>query len=154
MAKVRTNFNPAKKDLKRFKREAGINLQKTYDTEVLREIAGGRSPVDGKRLKRYSESYRDRIRRGGGDFSSKKRSPVNMYLSGEMIKSFFVKIIRNGLSIGFDNELADIHNRQGAGKSKVIRRLLPTKKGEQFSRSIRKRVREVLTQTANKIFKR
>lgn len=72
---------------------------------------------------------------------SKKISPVNLRLSGGLHKSLFAKTT-GGLNsayrlvVGFTDKLADIHNRQGAGKSKVKRRLLPTKSGEQFNRRI------------------
>ena len=39
--------------------------------------------------------------------------------------------------VGFSNFLADIHNRLGASKKKVIRRMLPTNKGETFNLNIR-----------------
>jgi len=56
------------------------------------------------------------------------------------------------LQIGFDNELFDIHNNKGAGKSKTIRRMLPTEQGETFNRSITLRIREVVNAVAKKIF--
>ena len=83
----------------------------------------------------------------------KKVSPVNLKLTGEMLKSMFVRPIQRGLLIGFDNKLADIHNRLGAGKKKVIRRLLPTNDGESFNRSITNKLNEVLDKLAKQIFK-
>lgn len=72
---------------------------------------------------------------------AKRISPVNLRLSGKLHRSLFVttaggikKSFR--LRIGFKNKLADIHNRQGAGKSKVVRRLLPTEFNESFNRRI------------------
>ena len=66
----------------------------------------------------------------------KRRSPVNLTLSGQLLDSIFSKITKEGLVIGFKDKLADIHNRQGASKKKVVRRILPTQKGEKFSRVI------------------
>ena len=79
---------------------------------------------------------------------------VHNGLTGGLIKSLRVKIVKRGLLISFDNFLADIHNRLGAGKSQVIRRMLPTEDGETFNRSITTRVTEVLNQVAKNIFKR
>lgn len=150
---AKTNFKPGIAQIKKFKKTAGKALINVYKKEIISEIEGGRSPIDGQgRFVKYSDSYKKQIK--AGRYKGKKPRPVNLKLTGDLLKSLFVKLIRGGFRIGFDNELADIHNKQGAGKSKTIRRMLPTNKGEQFNRSIRKRVREVLTQTANKIFKR
>tara|TARA_R110000851_G_scaffold114211_1_gene239288 strand:- start:2233 stop:2820 length:588 start_codon:yes stop_codon:yes gene_type:complete len=83
----------------------------------------------------------------------KKVRPVNLTLTGKLLKSLFVKVLKNSVVIGFDNKLANIHNKEGAGKSKVIRRMLPTNKGEKFSRSITIRLSEALTKVARGIFK-
>lgn len=76
-----------------------------------------------------------------GASPTKKVSPVNLRYSGGLHKSLNVKTAGGFLSnfrlvVRFKNKLADIHNRKGAGKSKVIRRLLPTKNGEKFNRRI------------------
>ena len=69
---------------------------------------------------------------------TKQIRPVNLRLSGGLHKS--LKIFTRGgflrnfrLIFLFKSRLADIHDRRGAGKSKVIRRLLPTRRGEQFN---------------------
>jgi len=68
----------------------------------------------------------------------KQISPVNLRYSGKLHRSLKVftsgGFLRNFRMITeFRNKLADIHNRLGAGKSKAIRRLLPTRKGERFN---------------------
>lgn len=72
---------------------------------------------------------------------TKQISPVNLRLTGELHRD--LKVFTSGgflrsfrLVARFKNKLADIHNRRGAGKSKVVRRLLPTKNGEQFNKRI------------------
>jgi phage gpG-like protein len=87
------------------------------------------------------------------EFRDKKVSPVNLKLTGKLLSSFFTKL-KNAttLVIGFDNELADIHNRQGAGKSKVVRRMLPFK-GERFNANIRRKVRDAAKKAFPKAFR-
>lgn len=70
----------------------------------------------------------------------KRLSPVNLKLSGQMLSSLIVRKIGGGMTkrieILFDDEVATYHNKLGAGKSKVKRRLLPTESGEKFNRRI------------------
>ena len=149
---------------KRFKTlEALKNTRKVFNPLVeqfivplLKEIIRkGLSPVQGEgRFKKYSKSYLKAIEGSQGDFKSKKKSPVNLTLSGDMLKETKVKKTENGLILSIDHWLADIHNRQGAGKSKVIRRLLPTESGETFTREITKRLREALLQAVKIITRR
>lgn len=72
---------------------------------------------------------------------TKQIGPVNLRLSGKLHKSLKVFTTGGFLSsfrmlVQFRNKLADIHNRRGAGKSKVVRRLLPTRRGENFNKRI------------------
>jgi hypothetical protein len=95
------------------------------------------------------------------DFKNKQKptkriSPVNLRLSGGLHRSLFSKTTGGVTSaykliIGFADKLADIHNRQGAGKSKVKRRLLPTKSGEQFNRRITSTMLTELKKAAAKV---
>lgn len=100
-------------------------------------IKKGISPVKGVagRFQKYSEAYRNRF--GRGELSGKKKSPVNMTVSGEMLDSFHLSFENNRIYLKShgrrNNELIVIHNTKGAGKSKVIRRMLPTNKGEEFT---------------------
>ena len=87
---------------------------------------------------------------------TKKVSPVNLRLSGALHKSLRVfskgNIFRSfRLVVQFKNRLADIHNRLGAGKSKVIRRLLPTNPNERFNRKIEGEVISQLSLAADKV---
>ena len=155
MAKVKTNFKDAEKLIQKFKDTAKKPVAAIYKKEIIFELEGGRSPVQGiNRLPQYSPSYKDQIKKGRFTKFAKRIRPVNLKLSGKLHKSIFTKFRRNIIQIGFDSELAAIHNNLGAGKSKAIRRMLPTNDGETFKRSIELKVREVLTQIANKIFKR
>lgn len=140
--------------IERFKQQAFKKLAVKYEESIRKDIDGGRSPVKGKgRFQKYSDSYRQAIDSGRYSEYSKRKRPVNMKLSGDMMKSFSARAFRDRILIKFDSFLADIHNRRGAGKSKTVRRLLPTRSGETFNQSIQRDVREVLTRLANKIFK-
>jgi hypothetical protein len=50
----------------------------------------------------------------------------------------------NGVAwVGFADKKAIYHDKLGAGKSKVIRRLLPTRQGEKFISNIDKDIRNL-----------
>lgn len=122
--------------------------------EIKDQIQRGISPVAGiGRFQKYSTSYRDAIKSGKGDASKKsgKVSPVNMTLSGEMLDSLNAKRSGTKLKIGFKDKKAAFHNDQGAGKSKVIRRLLPTDDGEKFNAKLLQNIREVVKRIFIKI---
>lgn len=132
---------------KRFQKEIPDLLEKEI---VDRSIKKGISPVKGqRRFQKYSNSYRRSIK-DGRIKGKNKISPVNMIVTGTMLKSFFVRPFRNGVKIGFLDPLAVIHNDLGASVRKVIRRLLPTKPNEEFNRSIfinlRRTLRKIIRQ--------
>lgn len=110
---------------------------------IFRNVKGRVIPieVENKKIKQSKE------------FRDKKVSPVNLKLTGKLLSSFFIRL-KNAttLIIGFDNELADIHNRQGAGKSKVVRRMLPSK-GERFNASITRKIRDAARRAFPKAFR-
>ena len=154
MAKVRTDFKDAKKQIEEFRRKSKPELRKVLKEEIVGSIERGVSPVKGfGRFPTYSSSYKDAIDSGRYRQFSKRKRPVNLKLTGQLLKSFFVRISKRGIQLGFDNKLADIHNNRGAGKSKTVRRMLPTQEGEDFNRSITIRIREVLSRVAKNIFK-
>lgn len=78
-------------------------------------------------------------------FPNKKKSPVNLYATGEMMDSLNLTAqgARNYALIGFTDKKAKYHNDLGAGKSKVIRRLLPTGTGEKFIPNIDKSIKDL-----------
>jgi hypothetical protein len=105
-------------------------------------IKKGISPVKGfaGRFEKYSDSYKKKF--GKGELKSKKKSPVNLTATGEMLNSLYIKQEGNKLFVmskgARNNKLLDIHNTKGASRKKVIRRLLPTNQGEEFSPRINK----------------
>lgn len=180
MSEVKVDFSQAFSQIDKFAqfgvKQAAIELEK----QVIREISEGRSPVKraGGRFKKYSDSYKQQIKgevtfrkingrivpirpKKGSRLDNEitklkngKVSPVNLKLSGDLLRSVFsTPITRNKIRFGFDNFLADIHNRQGAGKSKVVRRMLPTKPGETFTDNILIAVGIRLKRLANRVFR-
>lgn len=153
MSNVKVDFRDAKKQIQKYKKVAAREVAKTLEVEIVTSISRGISPVKGEgRFNKYSDSYTKQIKAGTYG-ESKRIRPVNLKLTGDLLRSLIVKATKKGISVIFDNKLADIHNRVGAGKSKAIRRMLPTQRGEEFSRSITMRLREVLNRVAISIFK-
>jgi phage gpG-like protein len=151
--KVKVNLSGAVKDVEKWRSSAQKIVADRLPDEIIRNISAGVSPVRGKKFKKYSDSYKDAIRSGVYSKDGKARSPVNLKLTGKLHESIFIDIRGNKIIVGFKNALADIHNRLGAGKSKTVRRMLPTEKGEQFNKSITLSIREFLETAASKIFR-
>jgi len=126
---------------------------------IIKDMIKGISPVNhGGKYKKYSDSYKQEIR----DKRSKKIrlasptksiSPVNLRLSGGMHNSLKSFMKGKVLVVQFKSFLADIHNRLGAGKSRVKRRLLPTNSGEKFNRNINKVILSELKKSIDKVAK-
>ena len=104
---------------------------------IISEISQGRSPVFGKQFKQYSTEYA-KIKGG--------RKPVDMNLSGDMLKSLEVKPKGNSFIVRFKSKIAKFHNETG----RVIRRLLPSKNGERFKKSIEKEIFKALELASKK----
>ena len=104
--------------------------------EIKDHVKSGKSPVKGKLFKQYSTSYANR-KKGG------QRKPVTMSDTGDMLKDLKVTATRSSFRILWDNKIADIHNRLGAGRSKVIRRLLPNS-GESFAVGLMNKINKAI----------
>ncbi len=138
--KIKKDLRQLKKHIKGVQKEfSRSSLKKIKIAIIDRTILRGISPVKGEgKFQKYSTSYKESIRAGRLPVP-KNISPVNLKLSFTMLESFFIKFKfgkKARIVMGFDDFLADIHNRLGAGKSKVIRRMLPNRTGEEFNRSI------------------
>ena len=122
-----------------------------FKQELLDSMNRGVSPVEGQgRWQDYSDSYKNQI---GGRFKSssgrivkkefgskfakfgKTVRPVNLKLSGGLQRSLRVLNTVKGFRVEFNSPLADIHDRLGAGRKRVKRRLLP-RGNERFSRAL------------------
>jgi hypothetical protein len=125
---------------RRWASECAVEVKKL----VLSEIASGTSPVLHKKaFKEYSALYKKQIKKAKGLFSAKKIKPVNLKLSGEMLDSAKSEAGRDYFTTTFTSEIAEYHNNKGAGKSKVIRRMLPIK-GERFNLRISTKIEKIL----------
>jgi hypothetical protein len=144
--------------------------------DILDDLSAGVSPVEGEKWKKYSESYKSVIRgqktfrkKGGKVFVKnepdeaflaiarlfgKSIAPVNLKLSGELWKSLKVNIQQSKIIIAFTDFLAEIHNNLGAGKSRTIRKLLPTEAGEKLNSRIMQGIIERLQIAVDTVVKR
>lgn len=114
------------------------NWQKDAPPKIIKNIkdtiARGNSPVKGNgRFVEYSTSYKSAITKGR--HGSKKLRPVNLTLTGKMMKTLINRNTQGGFVIFFTSKLAKIHSKDGAGKSKTIRKIMPQDK-EVFKKSI------------------
>lgn len=82
----------------------------------------------------------------------KRKSPVSMSLSGDMLKSLKVKKrFLDGISIQITDKKSEYHNE---GNNKLPRRALLPKEGEEFSRLIQQKIRKALEKAVNQVFRR
>ena len=146
MAKLRikkNNLDLFKKQARQdIRRKARRILPEIIEKAIIDDsILKGKSPVQGGgRFKRYSESYRKAIRNGRLTFG-KSVTPVNMKLTGEMIKSFYVRATPLGFKLGFTDIKAVWHDL-GLGNLPV-RKLLPGI-GEKFNRRINRSLQNAI----------
>lgn len=99
-------------------------------------IQRGNSPVTGfGRYVAYSPTYKSAILAGRYSQYSKKLRPVNLTLTGKMMRSLIHRRTQKGFTIYFTSKLARIHSQLGAGKSKTIRKVMPSG-SERFKESV------------------
>jgi len=150
--RVRTDFSKAFAKLDLAPKVIAEQTAPVYKSAILKEIQRGVSPVRGEgAFKVYSPSYKKAIRAGRA-YPKTSIRPVNLTVSGQLLNSYYDRVTNGKLLIGFDDDLFDIHNRRGAGKSKVKRRMLPTESGERFNRAITQKVQRKLTSIISKLF--
>ena len=126
--------------------------KRAVEASIVEEMVQGRSPVKGKKWKKYSASYAKKKRGNESD-----TTPVDMTVTGDLIKSLKLIKQRNGeFIVKFKGQavLARYHDFSGAGKSKVIRRLLPRESGEEFKRSIQKVIDLMITVAVFRVISR
>jgi hypothetical protein len=108
-------------------------------------IYHGISPVAGKKFKQYSNSYAE---------LKGKKAPVDMTVTGDMLDSLEVKVDSEKLVVEFTSPIAKYHDIDGAGKSKIIRRLLPKQGSERFRSDIVKAIKEFVTKAIDRVVKK
>ncbi len=117
-------------------------MKRTLADRIVETITSGISPVTGKKFKGYSNKYA--IFKG-------RKEPVDMVLSGNMLESLnVVSSGTNSVDISMDSPIAVFHNDLGAGTSRVIRRLLPSREGEEFTRALQNRINKAINQIVSK----
>lgn len=153
MAKVKVNFNDLKQKVKEFQRAVTDISKETLKVAIIdNSILLGISPVEGQgKFAKYSEMYKGQIRKGVYKKDGKNISPVNLKLSGQMLDSFFVKKSEKGLKVGFSDEKAYEHTVRGVGFNKTKRKMLPVGPGEDFKRTIKKEIVDVVRKAVDRI---
>ena len=151
---IRKGFK--EKIIQLLQKQATDNIQAAIDEwrpeaiEILKEelndhMDRGVSPVEGggggtsgsPRYEKYSPSYQKQIK--DGVHGSKKVRPVNLKLTGKMRNSLRFDKLQYGIRIKYTDEKFEIHNFLGAGKSHVIRPILPLG-NQRFTRKIEQRL--------------
>ncbi len=83
-------------------------LRRKIEPAVVGRIENGLSPVEGfGKYQKYSDSYK---RSKKFRDANKSPRPVNLKLTGRMLKTFFTNITLKGLSIGFRSPTAKYHD--------------------------------------------
>jgi len=169
MAKIRVS----QKDFsKRFQRELSKEIDKRLKKaeskwkkpaiELLKDelkanYSIGESPVEGggnqtgakQKFAKYSDSYKKQIKSGRFSEFSKRITPVNLKLSGKMLNSLKDRSTAKGIVLWFTSPIAKYHNDLGAGKSKVIRKMVPDD-GQKLRTSIRLKLQKLFTDKIDK----
>jgi len=129
--------------------------------EIIDNILSGISPVKGqKRFAKYTPRYKSAIRKGkvrsrGERVRGKSISPVNLKATGTLLNSLTCKVQGDRIKIAFTDFVAEFHNVTGpAGRKDKIRRMLPTKKGEEFNISIQITLSKMLDRLVKRTTKR
>ena len=148
---VKVNINIDKKirgalEQKRTKERVGNQVI----NDMKASLAKGISPVRGER--RFP-AYKD-PKRYPRDL--KPRRPVNLYLSGDMLAALkFKPLSGTGVSIGItDREQARKAKAHQTGDGVPKRRFVPTEKGEEFTVTITRRLRDLYASIIYDIIKR
>ena len=153
--KIKVDTSLLKEKYEKFKEEALKDISQNIGSYIKDSIGAGISPVGKlKDFKKYSKSYTKAIAKTGGFDVNKNASPVNLTLTGKLINSLKIVLGSDRINIRFDNEKFIYHNNEGAGKSKVKRRMLPTEQGEKFNKQITTSIKESLSRVIQKIFTR
>jgi hypothetical protein len=168
-AKIKSKLlkNTSILDLPAIKKEFARSAKNRIRNTIKSEIAKGKTvvsqrkadpkntndkgaPKGGVRFQKYSNSYKERM--GRGDLASKTARPVNMKVTGKMMNSLKQRVTSDSLVLWFSDKKAEYHNKLGAGKSKVIRRILPSQE-ESFTPIIRKRLVKILERAIRRVAK-
>lgn len=144
--KVKTNIKSVMKITERVKESFKVEMTTgSIGLEFVKAIQNlikkGISPVEGfGRFQRYSDSYRNSIRNKSID--KKTVSPVNLFLTGEMLESLRAIRKNDKVFVEFTDEKARYH--QDGSDKMPMRRVLPEKRGEKFTKRVQQLIMKAL----------
>lgn len=142
---VKVDFSGIIKDLKKVEERFYKILEAKIEEEVKSLIGKGLSPVKGQgRYKKYSKSYVKQM--GKGKLKDKKPRPVNLKATGNLYKAFVVKNKGDRLVVSLDERKAPY-----AKFVHELRKILPTEKGDKFTRALNTILRESLREAVRQV---
>lgn len=139
-----------------------------YSKSYLEAITGKRIDKDGKAQKiktratsqgansplRFNKSGKSRkssaVTNSLESRYGKKKSPVNLKLTGEMHESIKTMKTKNGVEVYFTDKKAQWHNDGVPENNLPARRILPNKQGEEFNLNIWRRIMKVIQEAIKK----
>ena len=154
--KVTKSFKTLKKFVPNVKKEFTEDVAVKLKKEIIGQMEKGKSPVRGKRWKKYAESYIKHITRYLSAFG-KRTKPVNLKVSGQLHESLEADpdIKRGSVTFEFTDPVAVYHDRQGVRRKtggtlgKVKRRMLPRRR-EKFNLYLTKVINEILKKASRR----
>lgn len=150
MSKVNINieFN---KVFKKIEKDIKKSFLKDIKSMFVSFIKKGISPVSGRgRFQDYSQSYKEQIRNNRYRSFGKRLRPINLTLSGKMLRSLKVRPTSKGITLFFSDKKADYHNK---GMGNLPRRALMPFKNEKLSRVILSKIEKDVAKVVKDSFK-
>jgi len=105
--KVNKDFN---KVFKKVRKKSIPKIKEIIKDTILDYMKKGNSPVSGHRpFEKYSDDYKEGIRKGYYSRFGKGIRPVNLKLSGKLHRSIKARITKHGASVWFTDKKAKWH---------------------------------------------
>lgn len=176
--KTKINLNAFNNLSKKIKQINSNRIKNQIGSTTVREmkqfISKGISPIRGKgRFPGYKKSYLQQIRgnlafftrsdgkvvgfkpkRRSQKFSNKKERPVNLTLTGQMLKSLKHSLTGKGVRIGYSGKEAsdkELGHRKGTNKQRK-RPTIPNPPREKFALTIQNKIIALINKRLNKLF--
>jgi hypothetical protein len=143
------------------------SLKSSIGKKINDTIGKGRTPVKGgsRRLAGYSDSYKETIKNSqakgtdGRVHRNKRQRPVNLTVSGDMLKSQKVTLTPKGVNITYTQKvdgknIAAQHNDGDPGRGLPERRILPNRRGEEFSKEVQQHVERIANISVKKAIRK
>jgi len=134
-------------------KEFARSVPKTFGKDINDEIQAGKSPVKGKaRFSRYKPSYTQAIKKKRLPEKNKRIRPVNLTLSGDMLKTQRIRQTGRKVNVKYTSPIAVFHNE---GTPNMDRRAILPDGREEFSRTLtNKLVRQAQKAVDKKLIRR